>query len=145
MNELLDPESTEPSSAEDSTLNSLLLRLRAAADNMHAALVVWENHINHPDARTAIHSAARELLNAASVMPEHYDDELAAHDAQVAAQALREAADKIHVSLQQAHKRAGRTLDPMFSQHDQGLWGGYKNAENWLRARANRIEQGGQP
>lgn len=72
-------------------------------------------------------------------------DELAAHDAEVAAQALREAADKIHVSLQQAHKRAGRTLDPMFSQHDQGLWDGYKNAENWLRARANRIEQGGQP
>ena len=70
---------------------------------------------------------------------------LAAHDAQVAAQALREAADKIHVSLQQANKRAGRTLDPMFSQHDQGLWDGYKNAENWLRARANRIEQGGQP
>ena len=70
---------------------------------------------------------------------------LVAHDAQVAAQALREAADKIHVSLQQAHKRAGRTLDPMFSQHDQGLCGGYKNAENWLRARANRIEQGGQP
>ena len=42
-------------------------------------------------------------------------------------------------------ERAGRTLDPMFSQHDQGLWNGYKNAENWLRARANRIEQGGQP
>ena len=74
MNELLDPESTEPSSAEDSTLNSLLLRLRAAADNMHAALVVWENHINHPGARTAIHSAARALLDAVSVMPTHYDD-----------------------------------------------------------------------
>ena len=74
MNELLDPESTEPSSAEDSTLNSLLLRLRAAADNMHAALVGWENHIDHPGARTAIHSAARALLDAASAMPTHYDD-----------------------------------------------------------------------
>ena len=60
----------------------------------------------------------------------------------IAAQALRDAADKIHVSLQQAHKRAGRTLDPMFSQHDQGLWDGYKNAENWLRTRADRIERG---
>lgn len=75
MNELLDPESTEPSSAEDSTLNSLLLRLRAAADNMHAALVMWENHIDHPGARTAIHSAARGLLDAASAMPTHYDDD----------------------------------------------------------------------
>ena len=74
-----------------------------------------------------------------------FDRWLAAHDAQIAAQALREAADEIHVSLQQAHKRAGRTLDPMFSQHDQGLCGGYKNAESWLRARANHIEQGGQP
>ena len=91
MNELLDPESTEPSSAEDSTLNSLLLRLRAAADNLHAALVVWENHIDHPGARTAIHSAARVLLDAASAMPTHYDDELAAHDAEVRAQALNEA------------------------------------------------------
>ena len=71
-----------------------------------------------------------------------FDRWLAAHDAEVAAQALREAADRIHVSLQQAHKRAGRTLDPMFSQHDQGLWDGYKNAENWLRDRADRIERG---
>ena len=74
MNELLDPESTEPSSAEDSTLNSLLLRLRAAADNMHTTLVAWESHIDHPGARTAIHSAARGLLDAASAMPTHYDD-----------------------------------------------------------------------
>ena len=74
MNELLDPESTEPSSAEDSTLNSLLLRLRAAADNMHTTLVAWETHIDHPGARTAIHSAARGLLDAASAMPTHYDD-----------------------------------------------------------------------
>ena len=55
-------------------MNELLAQLRAAADNMHAALVVWENHINHPGARTAIHSAARALLDAASVMPTHYDD-----------------------------------------------------------------------
>ena len=55
-------------------MNELLAQLRAAADNMHAALVVWETHINHPGARTAIHSAARELLNAASAMPTHYDD-----------------------------------------------------------------------
>lgn len=67
---------------------------------------------------------------------------LAAHDAEVRAQALREAADKIHVSLQRAHKRDGRPLDPMFSLHDQGLWDGYKNAENWLRDRADRIERG---
>ena len=69
------------------------------------------------------------------------DDELAAHDAEVAAQALREAADKIHVSLQQAHKRAGHTLDPMFSLHDQGLWDGIL-ALLVLLARANRIERG---
>ena len=55
-------------------MNELLAQLRAAADNLHAALVVWENHIDHPGARTAIHSAARELLNAASVIPMHYDD-----------------------------------------------------------------------
>lgn len=55
-------------------MNELLAQLRAAADNLHAALVVWENHIDHPGARTAIHSAARELLNAVSVMPTHYDD-----------------------------------------------------------------------
>ena len=139
MNELLTPEPTEPSAEEGSTLNSQLLRLRGAADSMHTALLVWENHIDHPGARTAIHSAARVLLDAAAAMPTHYDDELAAHDAEVRAQALREAADKIHVSLQQAHKRAGRPLDPMFSQHDQGLWNGYKNAENWLRARAEQI------
>lgn len=104
-------------------MNELLAQLRAAADNLHATLVVWETHIDHPGARTAIHSAARELLNAASVMPTHYDDgsellnaardpqqpphdgarasralqamihqftddELAAHDAEVRAQAL---------------------------------------------------------
>ena len=55
-------------------MNELLAQLRAAADNLHAALVVLENHIDHPGARTAIHSAARGLLNAASVMPTHYDD-----------------------------------------------------------------------
>ena len=55
-------------------MNELLTKLRAAADNMHAALVVWENHIDHLGARTAIHSAARGLLDAASVMPTHYDD-----------------------------------------------------------------------
>ena len=55
-------------------MNELLAQLRAAADNMHAALVVWENHIDHPGARTAIHSAARALLDAASAMPTHYDD-----------------------------------------------------------------------
>ena len=87
--------------------------------------------------------AEQEAARAEEVV--EFDRWLAAHDAEVAAQALSEAADRIHVSLQQAHKRAGRTLDPMFSQYDQGLWRGYKNAENWLRARANRIEQGGQP
>ena len=55
-------------------MNELLAQLRAAADNLHAVLVVWESHIDHPGARTAIHSAARELLNAASAMPTHYDD-----------------------------------------------------------------------
>lgn len=55
-------------------MNELLAQLRAAADNLHAALVVWETHIDHPGARTAIHSAARALLDAASVMPTHYDD-----------------------------------------------------------------------
>ena len=59
MNELLTPEPTEPSAEEGSTLNSQLLRLRGAADSMHTALLVWENHIDHPGARTAIHSAAR--------------------------------------------------------------------------------------
>ena len=87
--------------------------------------------------------AEQEAARAEEVV--EFDRWLAAHDAEVAAQALSEAADRIHVSLQQAHKRAGRALDPIFSQYDQGLWGGYKNAENWLRARANRIEQGGQP
>ena len=135
MNELLAPEPTEPSAEEGSTLNSQLLRLRGAADNMHTALLVWENHIDHPGARTAIHSAARVLLDAASAMPTHYDD------AEVRAQALNEAADKIYVSLRQAHKRAGRTLDPLFSQHDQGLCGGYKNAERWLRARAEQTKE----
>ena len=135
MNELLIPEPTEPSAEEGSTLNSQLLRLRTAADNMHTALVVWENHIDHPGARAAIHSAARVLLDAASAMPTHYDD------AEVQAQALREAADKIHVSMQQAHKRAGGPLDPRFSQHDQGLWDGYKNAERWLRARAEQTKE----
>lgn len=55
-------------------MNELLAQLRAAADNMHITLVVWENHIDHPGARTAIHSAARALLDAASAMPTHYDD-----------------------------------------------------------------------
>ena len=55
-------------------MNELLAQLRAAADSMHAALLVWENHIDHPGARIAIHSAARGLLNAASAMPTHYDD-----------------------------------------------------------------------
>ena len=55
-------------------MNELLAQLRAAADNLHAALVVWENHIDHPGARTAIHSAARALLDAVSAMPTHYDD-----------------------------------------------------------------------
>ena len=74
MNELLAPKPTEPSAEEGSTLNSQLLRLRGAADNLHTTLVGWENHIYHPDARTAIHSAARVLLDAASAMPTHYDD-----------------------------------------------------------------------
>ena len=74
MNELLAPESTELSSEGDTVLNSLLLQLGAAADNLHAVLVVWESHIDHPGARTAIHSAARALLDAASAMPTHYDD-----------------------------------------------------------------------
>ena len=32
-------------------MNELLAQLRAAADNLHAALVVWENHIDHPATR----------------------------------------------------------------------------------------------
>ena len=87
--------------------------------------------------------AEQEAARAEEVV--EFDRWLRAHDAEVRAQALREAADEIRVSMQQAHKRAGRPLDPMFSQCDQGLLVGYKNAENWLRARANRIEQGGQP
>ena len=73
--------------------------------------------------------------------PDEFNRWLAAHDAEVRAQALNEAADKIYVSLRQAHKRAGRTLDPLFSQHDQGLCGGYKNAERWLRARAEQTKE----
>ncbi len=30
-------------------MNELLAQLRAAADNLHAALVVWENHIDHKE------------------------------------------------------------------------------------------------
>ena len=37
MNELLTPEPTEPSAEEGSTLNSQLLRLRGAADNLPPA------------------------------------------------------------------------------------------------------------
>ena len=81
MNDLLTPEPTEPSAEEGSTLNSQLLRLRGAADSMHTALLVWENHIDHPGARTAIHSAARVLLDAASAMPTHYDDAVVRADA----------------------------------------------------------------
>ena len=97
------------------------------------------------DVRHAYVSARSEEEFAASYLSQfepEFDRWLAAHDAEVAAQALGDAADKIHVSLQQAHKRARHTLDPMFSQHDQGLWDGYKNAENWLRDRAYRIERG---
>ena len=70
-----------------------------------------------------------------------FDRWLADHDAEVRAQALREAADKIHVSMQKAHKRDGCPLDPMFSQYDQGLWDGYKNAENWLNAYAEQTKE----
>ena len=66
---------------------------------------------------------------------------LAAHDREVRAQALREAADKIYVSLRQAHERDGSTLDPLFSQYDQGVCNGYRNAENWLRARAEHAKE----
>lgn len=83
--------------------------------------------------------AEQEAARAEEVV--EFDRWLKAHDAEVRAQALREAADKIYVSLRQAHKRAGRTLDPLFSQHDQGLCGGYKNAERWLRARAEQTKE----
>ena len=100
MNELLAPESTELSSEGDSVLNSLLLQLGAAADNLHAALVVWENHIDHPGARTAIHAAARELLNAASAMPTHYDD------AEVRAQVLNEAVASLRAKFGPTNRAA---------------------------------------
>lgn len=116
-------------------MNELLAQLRAAADNLHATLVVWENHIDHPGARTAIHSAARELLNAASVMPEHYDDELAAHDAEVRAQALREAADE-------AERHADEGC-PSCSNNPVSACSGANNlTAAWLRSRAGRIERG---
>ena len=113
-------------------MNELLAQLRAAADSMHTTLVVWENHIDHPGARTAIHSAARALLDAASAMPTHYDDGserikqlelwLAAHDVEVRAQALREAASA-------PIPRAA------LNTRNNGL-------RQWLRARADRIERG---
>ena len=128
MNDLLTPEPTEPSAEEGSTLNSQLLRLRGAADSMHTALLVWENHIDHPGARTAIHSAARVLLDAASAMPTHYDD------AEVRAQALREAAEVMlkikspfHWQLPTTPKEQGTTETPPV----------------WLRSRADLIKQGG--
>ena len=100
MNELLAPEPTEPSAEEGSTLNSQLLRLRGAADSMHTALLVWENHIDHPGARTAIHSAARVLLDAASAMPTHYDD------AEVRAQALNEAVASLRAKFGPTNRAA---------------------------------------
>lgn len=100
MNELLTPEPTEPSAEEGSTLNSQLLRLRGAADSMHTALLVWENHIDHPGARTAIHSAARVLLDAVSAMPTHYDD------AEARAQALREAVASLRAKFGPTNRAA---------------------------------------
>ena len=100
MNELLAPESTELSSEGDSVLNSLLLQLGAAADNLHAVLVVWESHIDHPGARTAIHSAARVLLDAASAMPTHYDD------AEARAQVLNEAVASLRAKFGPTNRAA---------------------------------------
>ena len=126
MNELLDPESTEPSSAEDSTLNSLLLRLRAAADNMHTTLVAWETHIDHAGARTAIHSAARGLLDAASAMP--------THAAEVRAQPLREAADE-------AERHADEGC-PSCSNNPVSACSGANNlTAAWLRSRAEQTKE----
>ena len=81
-------------------MNELLAQLRAAADNLHAALVVWENHIDHPGARTAIHSAARVLLDAVSAMPTHYDD------AVVRAQALNEAVASLRAKFGPTNRAA---------------------------------------
>ena len=81
-------------------MNELLAQLRAAADNLHAALVVWENHIDHPGARTAIHSAARVLLDAVSAMPTHYDD------AEARAQALREAVASLRAKFGPTNRAA---------------------------------------
>ena len=128
MNELLAPESTELSSEGDSVLNSLLLQLGAAADNLHAVLVVWESHIDHPGARTAIHSAARALLDAASAMPTHYDD------AEVRAQALREAADE-------AERHANEGC-PSCSNNPVSACSGANNlTAAWLRSRAEQTKE----
>ena len=81
-------------------MNELLAQLRAAADSMHTTLVVWENHIDHPGARTAIHSAARALLDAASAMPTHYDD------AEVRAQALNEAVASLRAKFGPTNRAA---------------------------------------
>ena len=127
MNELLTPEPTEPSAEEGSTLNSQLLRLRGAADSMHTALLVWENHIDHPGARTASHSAARVLLDAASAMPTHYDD------AVVRAQALREAADE-------AERHADEGC-PSCSNNPVSACSGANNlTAAWLRSRAEQTK-----
>ena len=81
-------------------MNELLAQLRTAADNLHTALLVWETHIDHPGARTAIHSAARVLLDAASAMPTHYDD------AEVRAQALREAVASLRAKFGPTNRAA---------------------------------------
>ena len=81
-------------------MNELLAQLRAAADNLHTPLVGGETHIYHPDARTAIHSAARVLLDAASAMPTHYDD------AKVRAQALNEAVASLRAKFGPTNRAA---------------------------------------
>ena len=70
MNELLTPEPTEPSAEEGSTLNSQLLRLRGAADSMHTALLVWENHIAHLEAQQTSQQATSADLTASQPEPE---------------------------------------------------------------------------
>ena len=75
-----------------------------------------------PDIRDVMHAAHYRYS------PGQCEESLAAHDAEVRAQALREAADVL--DRQPAKAKHGL---PMMLRAD------------WLRARANRIEQGGQP
>lgn len=65
-----------------------------------------------------------------------FDRWLAAHDAEVAAQALREAAEKLWGDLA---RTADGPLLPHASRYDRGLWNGFTNAQDWLHDRADQI------